>query len=123
MAEAQLFTPFGAPIRLLMVMDIEWNIGDVIAKLRRGKRMNQTALAEKVGVNKATIVRAEDGDPKVSRDTYLKIASTLGTELVRLEMEASRLQGKGTQDPPSGATFPDTERRVTTDRRVAANDK
>lgn len=54
--------------------------------------MNQTLLAKKVGVNKATIVRAEDGDPKVSRDTYLKIARVLKTTMAELETEAARLR-------------------------------
>lgn len=75
-------------------MDIDWHIGDVIAKLRNRRRMNQTAMAEKVGVSKATIVRAEDGDPKVSRETYINIARVLGTQLVALEVEAARLQEK-----------------------------
>jgi DNA-binding XRE family transcriptional regulator len=73
-------------------MDIDWHIGDVITKLRRRARMNQTVLAGKVGVNKATIVRAEDGDVKVSRETYMKIAAALKTDLATLEGEAARLQ-------------------------------
>jgi DNA-binding XRE family transcriptional regulator len=73
-------------------MYIDWHIGDVIRKLRTNARMNQTALATKVGVNKATIVRAEDGDGKVARDTYLKIARALKTDLAALEAEAVRLQ-------------------------------
>ncbi len=50
-------------------MDIYWHIGDVITKLRKRRRMNQTVLAEKVGVSKATIVRAEDGDVQRHRIT------------------------------------------------------
>lgn len=73
-------------------MDIDWHIGDVITKMRRRRRLNQTALAKVVGVNKATIVRAEDGDLKVSRETYLKIANALQTTLAALESEAARLQ-------------------------------
>lgn len=72
-------------------MDIEWHIGDVIAKLRKQRRLNQTTFAHRVGVNKATIVRAEDGDPKVSRAIYLRIATALGIDLATLEVEAARL--------------------------------
>jgi DNA-binding XRE family transcriptional regulator len=75
-------------------MDIDWHIGDVITKLRKRARMNQTTLALKVGVNKATIVRAEDGDVKVSRETYLKIAHVLKTDIAALEREAARLQAE-----------------------------
>jgi transcriptional regulator with XRE-family HTH domain len=75
-----------------VAVDIDWHIGDVITKLRKRRRgMTQRVLADKVGVNKATIVRAEDGDPKVSRDTYIKIAKALGTDLAALEVEAARL--------------------------------
>jgi transcriptional regulator with XRE-family HTH domain len=75
-------------------MIIDWHIGDVIQKLRNQKGLNQTQLAQKVGVNKATIVRIEGGDSKVSRGTYLKIAAVLGTSLADLETEAARLQPK-----------------------------
>lgn len=123
MTTVQLFTSSVAVGTLPMPMTIEWTIGDVIAKLRAGRRMNQTALGERVGVNKATIVRAEDGDPKVARDTYLKIAEVLGTDLAFLETEAARLQGKGAQSQSLGGAFSDewdgkTERRTgTADRR------
>jgi len=84
-------------------MDIDWHIGDVITKLRKRARMNQTVLADKVGVNKATIVRAEDGDVKVSRETYLKIAHVLKTDMATLEGEAARLQA---DQPPDAIRQP-----------------
>jgi len=90
----QLFTPSVAPATLSVLMRIEWDIGDVIRKLRKRARMNQTVLAAKVGVNKATIVRAEAGDVKVSRATYLKIAEVLKTDIAKLEVEAARLQAE-----------------------------
>jgi transcriptional regulator with XRE-family HTH domain len=90
-----------ASATLLVAMDIDWHIGDVITKLRKRRRMNQTVLAERVGVSKATIVRAEDGDGKVSRATYLKIAEVLKVDMATLEGEAARLQ----------ATSPDVNRQ------------
>lgn len=79
-------------------MDINWHIGDVIAKLRKGRRWNQLGLAKKVEVSKATIVRAEAGDAKVARQTYVNIARALGTNLAALEGEAARL-GSGPAPP------------------------
>jgi DNA-binding XRE family transcriptional regulator len=80
------------PDKFSSTMRLDWHIGDVIAKLRKSTtRLNQTALAKKVGVNKATIVRAENGDVKVSRDTYWKICAALNTTLADLEAEAARL--------------------------------
>jgi transcriptional regulator with XRE-family HTH domain len=94
MSVIQAFTSSVAFATLPVVMDISWDIGDVIRKLRKRARMNQTTLAAKVGVNKATIVRAEASDVKVSRETYLKIAFVLKTDLARLEAEAVRLQAE-----------------------------
>jgi DNA-binding XRE family transcriptional regulator len=96
MLDLQPFTTPVAPATLLVAMEFKWHIGDVITKLRKRARMNQTVLGKKVGVNKATIVRAEHGDPKVSRDTYLKIATVLHTNIATLEAEAARLQAEHT---------------------------
>jgi len=100
MLALQPFTSAVASSTLLDV-DIDWHIGDVITKLRKRARMNQTTLAAKVGVNKATIVRAEDGDGKVSRATYLKIAQMLKTDLAALEHEAARLQAEPVVHEPA----------------------
>jgi len=94
MLSLEVFTSPVAQATLPVVVEIDWHIGDVIVKLRKRARMNQTALASKVGVNKATIVRAEDGDGKVSRATYLKIALVLKTDIAALEGEAARLQAE-----------------------------
>lgn len=110
MLATQAFTSPVAQATLLVAVDIDWHIGDVIAKLRKRRRMNQTVLGLRVGVNKATIVRAEAGDPKVSRDTYIKIARVLGTDLAALEVEAARLDvnetGDGNRGGVSGADTP-----------------
>lgn len=94
MAALQAFTSPARFATLTVVIAIDWHIGDVIVKLRKRARMNQTVLAARVGVNKATIVRAEDGDGKVSRETYLKIAYVLKTDIAALEAEAARLQAE-----------------------------
>ena len=91
MLAIETFTSPDAHGTLWVSVHIDWHIGDVIVKLRKHRRMNQTALAKKVGVNKATIVRAEAGEPKVSRETYIHIARVLGTTLATLEVEAARL--------------------------------
>lgn len=103
-------------------MHIEWHIGDVIRKLRMKRRMNQLALAKLVGVNRATIVRAEAGDPKVKRETYLKIAEMLKTTMSDLEWEAARLdystreetQRTAVANAP-GSRFPLPDRRQATE--------
>jgi transcriptional regulator with XRE-family HTH domain len=106
MLTSQVFTSPVAPATLLVAMDITWDIGDVIRKLRKRARMNQTTLAAKVGVNKATIVRAEASDAKVSRQTYLKIAHVLKTDIATLESEAARLQSEQQDDPIQDTSVP-----------------
>jgi DNA-binding XRE family transcriptional regulator len=97
MLASESFTSPDASATLSATVDIDWHIGDVIRALRKRQRgrMSQTTLAKKVGVNKATIVRAEAGDPKVSRKTYINIAKVLGTDLAFLEVEAARLASHG----------------------------
>jgi DNA-binding XRE family transcriptional regulator len=103
-----VFTANDACGRLQTLMNIEWHIGDVIENLRKRRRMNQEQLAKAVGVNKATIVRVEDADPKVARGTYLEVARVLGTTLASLEMEAERLAStpketsRGDESPTAG---------------------
>lgn len=105
MLSSQTFTSSDAQATLSVAVDIDWHIGDVIRALRKRQRgrMSQTALAKRVGVNKATIVRAEAGDPKVSRETYMNIAKVLGTDLAFLEVEAARLAKQQRNDEPSDA--------------------
>lgn len=94
MLGSEPFTSTDGHATLSVAVDIDWHIGDVIRAIRKRRRgMSQTVLAKRVGVNKATIVRAEAGDPKVSRETYINIAKVLGTDLAFLEVEAARLSG------------------------------
>lgn len=103
MLATQAFTSSNAGGTLSTAVDLHWHIGDVITKLRKRRRgMTQTVLAKKAGVNKATIVRAEAGDAKVSRATYINIAKVLGTDLAALEVEAARLARQDLVDDTRG---------------------
>lgn len=55
-----------------------------VARLRKLKGWNQTDLANEVGVNQATISKAEKGDGGVSLRTYQAIADALEVPLYEL---------------------------------------
>lgn len=102
-------------------MDIEWNIGDVVTKLRERRRLTQGALAKRASVNKATIVRAEQSDQKIARATWVKIAVALGTTIADVESETARLRNR-----PTNVTHGDTQRHADqkfSDREIPVNTK
>lgn len=110
-------------------VETEFDIGDVIRKLRKAKRMNQTDFGKKVGVNKATIVRVEQSDLKVSREIYKASAAVLGLTLAELERRAAHLQETQRPEPQvtpktgtagsdrSGSRFPDSGKQPKGPRR------
>lgn len=58
-----------------------------LARLRKLKGWTQTDLALEVGVNQATISKAEKGDGGVSLSTYRSIAESLGVPVYQLFMD------------------------------------
>lgn len=64
-------------LQLLTMIVVAWHVGDVIRKLRELKQWKQEKLADAAELNKATIVRVEQGrDAKTP--TIAKIALALG---------------------------------------------
>lgn len=63
--------------------ELDWHLGDVVRKLREQRRWNQQRLAEAAGVNKATIVRVEEGGNS-KRETLAAVAAALGVSLGEL---------------------------------------
>ena len=64
-----------------MGIDVEKRLGARVAAHRRTKRLSQEQLAERVGVNPATISRLERGSTTPSIETLAKIADALRVEL------------------------------------------
>lgn len=54
------------------------HIADKILQLRRNNKLTQEEFAEKVGLDRRTIARAEDGKHRPSPDTLEMIAFTFG---------------------------------------------
>lgn len=57
--------------------DIESVLGRRLEKLRLGKNVNQSNLAEEAGVSRRTITRLENGEG-VSMDTFIRVMRALG---------------------------------------------
>lgn len=57
--------------------EIEAELGRRLEKLRLGRNINQTQLAEEAGVSRRTITRLENGGG-VSLDTLIRVMTALG---------------------------------------------
>lgn len=55
--------------------------GDVLRKLREAQGWSQTTLAQKIGMNKSTVVKVEANDPSVTLDTMTRVASAFGVSM------------------------------------------
>lgn len=58
-----------------------------IARIRRSKGLNQTELAEKVGLTQPTVSRAENGDDSVTLGVFKSIAEGLDVRLSDLFLD------------------------------------
>jgi transcriptional regulator with XRE-family HTH domain len=55
-----------------------------LVNLRKRRNLNQTQLAERIGVDQTTISRAERMAPSTTLDIYLRIADELGVSLAEI---------------------------------------
>ncbi len=62
-----------------------------LRKVRESRFLNQAELAEKSGVGRTTIARAESGNNVVSYPNIKKLAAALGVEPAELVGESDRL--------------------------------
>lgn len=66
-----------ATTRRVGTIDVIWTTGDVVRKLRVGRRWSQKRLAEKAGLNRTTINQFERGKVSSDRDTEQRIYRAL----------------------------------------------
>ena len=57
-------------------------VGDMIACARKEKRWTQEELAQRIGVNRMTVVRIEKGAPEVATGWYLTATWLLGLPIL-----------------------------------------
>ena len=69
--------PLSAPSR--RVLEI---YGDLLRVARADRRLTQSALAERLGVSRHTVMALEKGDPNVSFGTAVEAAAVLGIPLL-----------------------------------------
>jgi len=74
-------------------MRTQWHVGDVVRKMREQRGWSVMQLADRAGVNKATISGIENGQNLGSRqqDTFTKIASALDAQASDLYAYADAL--------------------------------
>ena len=94
-------------------------MGELIACARKEKRWTQEDLAQRIGINRMTVVRIEKGSPEVATGWYLTAAWVLGLSILTWQTV-----GRGKNDTVVGDlltklknTLPDRvrERRPTID--------
>jgi transcriptional regulator with XRE-family HTH domain len=74
-------------------------LGEQIRLGRRARHWTQAALAERVGISRATLAKAENGDPGVAIGTVFELAALAGTTLFqpdqeRLSMDLDRTRAR-----------------------------
>lgn len=69
-------------------------VGSRIRELRKGRRLTQTELSEKIGVAQSDLSRMEQGEYKVGLDTLFKILQVF-------DLKMSEFFGE-TAEPPAG---------------------
>jgi transcriptional regulator with XRE-family HTH domain len=69
-------------------------VGSRIRELRKGRRLTQTELSEKIGVAQSDLSRMEQGEYKVGLDTLFKILQVF-------DLKMSEFFGE-TVEPPAG---------------------
>ena len=71
-----------APPLPLSVRDSLKEIGGLISCARKEKKWTQEDLAQRIGINRMTVVRIEKGAPEVATGWYLTAAWLLGLPLL-----------------------------------------
>lgn len=74
-------------------------LGEQIRLGRRARRWTQSELAERAGISRATLIKAENGDPSVTIGTAFELAALAGATLFqpdreRLSMDLDRTQAR-----------------------------
>ena len=62
-------------------LEPEYRLANDLIKARLGKKMTQTEVAEKAGVNRVVIARLESGTTNPTVETVSRVAGVLGKKL------------------------------------------
>ena len=70
--------------KLLVVQDIQKQLGATIRELRKKRKLSQDVFAERSGLHRAHVGEIERGESNVTIQTLKIIADTLGVRIVDL---------------------------------------
>ncbi len=72
--------------------------GERLRLARRRRKLTTTTVAERAGIARTTLYKAEGGDPGVTLGTYVRILATLGMEKDFEHLAADDKVGRTLQD-------------------------
>jgi transcriptional regulator with XRE-family HTH domain len=89
-------------------------VGSRIRELRKGRRLTQTELSEKIGVAQSDLSRMEQGEYKVGLDTLFKILQVFDLKMGEFFGETSEPDAAAARDLVSdfGALSTEAQREV-----------
>ena len=73
-------------------------VGSRIRELRKGRRLTQTELSEKIGVAQSDLSRMEQGEYKVGLDTLFKILQVFDLKMGEFFGESPEPDGAGSRE-------------------------
>ena len=85
------------------------SLGERLRLARKRRRISTVLMAQRVGVSRDTLNRAEKGDPAVSLGTYLRVLRVLGLDSDLDHLAADDALGRKLQDlalEPGGRKSP-----------------
>ena len=111
-------------------------VGPKIRQLRKERKLTQTELASRIGIQQSDLSRMEKGEYRVSLDTLFKILAVFNVSIseffddvnkesltprdVQVMRDLKRLPGSARREVEEFIAFKPTARRTTRSRRCAA---
>ena len=103
--------PSKPPITYPTEQRVLTELGERLRLARRRRKLTSITVAERAGIARTTLYKAESGDPGVTLGTYIRILATLGMEKDFEHLASDDKVGRTLQDL---ALTPERKRRADT---------